>query len=106
MELGLQFSNEEIETNRRLWQAWKGLQPHAWLQTHAAEEPRCSEQVTLRWENIWYSGKDLLTFAAPRLGQENPAMPRNRLRDWVVKNPEQSVDLLPEWQTLRQRLNQ
>lgn len=50
---------------------------------------------------VWYSGKDVLTFVAPRLGAEPPKVLRNRLRNWVRNNSEEAVRLLPEWGELK-----
>ena len=49
---------------------------------------------------IWFSGKDLLAGLAAWIlvkGFANPGVFRSRLRDWIIANPERTVDLLPEW---------
>lgn len=51
---------------------------------------------------IWYSGKDLLAFIAPRLGGDSPKVLRNRLRNWIRNNPDETLLLLPEWRELKQ----
>jgi hypothetical protein len=54
----------------------------------------------------WFSGKNLLAFIAPRLGQNSPGEIRNDVRDWVRNHPEEAVALLPEWATLKRCLAQ
>jgi hypothetical protein len=55
---------------------------------------------------VWFSGKDLLAFAAPKLGPQSPGEVRNRLRNWVRNHPEETLELLPEWAALKRLLNQ
>lgn len=55
---------------------------------------------------VWFSGKDLLAFIAPKIGSESPREVRNRLRNWVRNHPDESVDLLPEWAELKRLLSQ
>jgi hypothetical protein len=53
---------------------------------------------------VWFSGKDLLAFIAPRIGFEFPGQLRNQLRNWVRNHPDDALVLLPEWATLKQLL--
>ncbi len=55
---------------------------------------------------VWYSGKDMLTALAPRLGAASPKSLCNQLRDWVIQHPEATLQLLPEWRNLKTVLNQ
>lgn len=55
---------------------------------------------------VWFSGKDLLTYIAPRLGNESPGAVRNRLRNWVRLHPDETLVVLPEWTALKQLLSQ
>ncbi len=55
---------------------------------------------------VWYSGKDLLTFIAPRIGTASAGELRNRLRDWVRRHPDETLALLPEWAALKSVLSQ
>lgn len=53
---------------------------------------------------IWFSGKDLLAGLREWLlerGFPTPKDLRNSLRDWVQLNPDRTLQLLPEWQRLR-----
>lgn len=57
---------------------------------------RSSEQVLL-----WFSGKNLLQALEPwlkKLNYPNPGAFRARIRDWIQRNPEETLRLLPEWQ--------
>lgn len=52
---------------------------------------------------VWCSGKDLLAALAPWLidrGVEGAGQFRNRLRDWVMLDPELALAALPEWRAL------
>jgi hypothetical protein len=56
---------------------------------------------------IWYSGKDLLaglTHWLQTTHRLHPTETRNRIRDWVAANPDQTLKLLPEWDGLRNLL--
>ncbi len=53
---------------------------------------------------VWCSGKDLLTFVAPRIGFASGRELRNHLRDWVLDHPDEGLALLPEWVALKQLL--
>lgn len=56
---------------------------------------------------IWFSGKDLLAGMQAWLrakGYENPGSFRARIRDWIIANPERTLELLPEWNRLTQIL--
>lgn len=55
---------------------------------------------------VWCSGKDLLAFIAPLVGQDSPKALSNRIRDWVIAHPEEALRLLPEWQAFKTVLNQ
>jgi hypothetical protein len=55
---------------------------------------------------VWFSGKDLLSFLAPRIGKDSPAQIRNHLRDWVRSHPDVTLVHLPEWAALKQLLSQ
>ncbi len=49
---------------------------------------------------VWFSGKDLLAGLADWLlakGIPNPGQFRALLRDWIIANPKQTLELLPEW---------
>lgn len=53
----------------------------------------------------WFSGKDLIAGLAEWLqghASINPGEFRARLRDWIIDNPETTLELLPEWQGLLQ----
>jgi predicted ATPase len=50
VELGVQFTEDELELNRRLFDEWRRLQSPEWLQTHRIEEPGHSPSVTLVFE--------------------------------------------------------
>lgn len=47
VELGVQFSDEEVALTRRLFEEWKSLQSPEWLQTHRIEVPGEYKEVTL-----------------------------------------------------------
>ena len=47
VELGIQFTEEEIVLNNRLFNEWRRLQSPGWLQTHRIEEPGQFKNVTL-----------------------------------------------------------
>ncbi|NTV92964.1 MAG: hypothetical protein HGA72_06780 [Chlorobiaceae bacterium] len=52
---------------------------------------------------LWFSGKDILAGLAEWLmekGIKNPGLFRALLRDWVIANPERTLELLPEWKGL------
>lgn len=56
---------------------------------------------------LWFSGKDILAGLAEWLmekGIENPGLFRASLRDWVIANPERTLELLPEWKGLTEML--
>jgi hypothetical protein len=56
---------------------------------------------------IWFSGKDLLAGMADWLaanGFSSPGEFRATVRDWIMKNPERTLELLPEWKSLVQAL--
>ncbi len=49
---------------------------------------------------LWFSGKDLLAGMADWLSTRaigNPGLLRARVRDWIIANPERTLELLPEW---------
>jgi len=49
---------------------------------------------------LWFSGKDILAGMSEWLVTRNVANPgafRALLRDWIIANPERSLELLPEW---------
>jgi hypothetical protein len=53
---------------------------------------------------LWFSGKDILAAMADWLNAKdiaNPGTLRASLRDWVIKNPEHTLTLLPEWKNLK-----
>lgn len=53
---------------------------------------------------IWFSGKDLLAGLREWLEQRGCPSPkdlRSKLGDWVEWNPDRTLELLPEWQRLR-----
>jgi hypothetical protein len=50
---------------------------------------------------VWFSGKDLLTFVARRIGFESPGRLRNHLRNWVFTHPDDALAFLPEWAALK-----
>lgn len=57
----------------------------------------------LNYVLLWFSGKDILAGLADWLknqGCETPKLFRAALRDWVIANPEQTIELLPEWSGL------
>lgn len=52
---------------------------------------------------LWFSGKDILAGMAGWLGSKgiaNPGEFRALLRDWIIAHPEQTLELLPEWNSL------
>ncbi len=52
---------------------------------------------------LWFSGKDILAGMADWLGAKavaNPGAFRALLRDWVIANPGQTLELLPEWNAM------
>ncbi len=55
---------------------------------------------------VWFSGKDLLTYIARRIGFESPGRLRNHLRNWVLNHPDGAIALLPEWAALKRVLAQ
>jgi len=62
-----------------------------------------SDQVLL-----WCSGKDLFASLADWLrseGRNTPGDFRAELRDWVRKNSEQALELLPEWRGFKEMLD-
>src|SRR5208283_2593141 len=50
VELGVQFTEDEITLNKRLFDEWKRLQSPDWLNTHQIEEPGQFNNVTLVFE--------------------------------------------------------
>jgi hypothetical protein len=56
---------------------------------------------------VWCSGKDLLAAMMPWLQAAHalhPSQLRNRVRDWIAANPDQTLLLLPEWHAFRDQL--
>jgi hypothetical protein len=56
---------------------------------------------------VWFSGKDLLTAMLPWLQATHrlhPSQIRNRVRDWIAANCDQTLVLLPEWDSFRNLL--
>ncbi|MCX6359683.1 MAG: hypothetical protein NT029_07760 [Armatimonadetes bacterium] len=56
---------------------------------------------------VWFSGKDLMAALggwAATAGMDSPGKLRERLRDWVLTNPERALELLPEWSRLCEKL--
>ena len=56
---------------------------------------------------LWFSGKDLLAGMSDWLmtkNMENPGAYRAALRDWIISNPEQTLEILPEWKSLTEVL--
>lgn len=56
---------------------------------------------------LWFSGKDILAgmadwFEAKAIG--NVGLFRANIRDWIITNPERTLELLPEWANLRKTL--
>jgi hypothetical protein len=52
---------------------------------------------------LWFSGKDILAGLSPWLSAKkiaNAGAFRALLRDWVIKNPQRTIELLPEWNAL------
>jgi len=52
---------------------------------------------------LWFSGKDIMAGMANWLvaqNYENPGAFRASLRDWIIDNPERTLELLPEWNCL------
>lgn len=53
---------------------------------------------------VWCSGKDLLGALMPWMQTTHglhPTQLRNRVRDWIALNPDQTLVLLPEWDAYR-----
>lgn len=50
VELAVQFTDDEVTLNQRLFDEWKRLQSPEWLQTHRIEEPASFKTVTLVFE--------------------------------------------------------
>ena len=92
------------------------IEPH--LQASAIEaefdsrKQSFSEQLLTDAEYVlkWCSGKDLLAGLGEsirlRIGCKEPKDVLNRLRDWVMKNPESFLSFFPELQTIRKQLQQ
>jgi len=58
---------------------------------------------------VWFSGKDILAAMDEWIKTKNkridhPAKFVETIRDWVIANPEQTLELLPEWAGLREAL--
>ncbi len=56
---------------------------------------------------LWFSGKDMLAGMSEWLLTKNVASPgefRRILRDWIIANPERTLDLLAEWKGMTQVL--
>jgi hypothetical protein len=56
---------------------------------------------------VWFSGKDILAGMDGWLGTKDfntPGMFRAKIRDWVIANPERTLELLPEWYGLTEVL--
>jgi hypothetical protein len=56
---------------------------------------------------VWCSGKDLLASLMPWLKARHrlhPSQLRTRVRDWIELNPDPTLVLLPEWDSLRNLL--
>ncbi len=56
---------------------------------------------------LWFSGKDILAGMAGWLKKKkfkNPGLFRASMRDWVIANPERTIELLPEWRNLANAL--
>jgi len=56
---------------------------------------------------LWFSGKDILAgmadwFKAKAIA--NAGLFRAKIRDWIIANPERTLELLPEWANLRKAL--
>jgi hypothetical protein len=52
---------------------------------------------------LWFPGKDLLAGMSDWLlsrAVPNPGSFRASLRDWIIANPERSLELLPEWKAM------
>ncbi len=52
---------------------------------------------------LWFSGKDILAGMADWLSAKslaNAGLFRASLRDWIIANPDPTLDLLPEWNHL------
>jgi hypothetical protein len=52
---------------------------------------------------LWFSGKDILAGMTEWLNTKtfaNPGAFRASMRDWVIGNPERTLELLPEWNNL------
>jgi len=52
---------------------------------------------------LWFPGKDLLAGMSDWLlsrAVPNPGSLRASLRDWIITNPERSLELLPEWKAM------
>jgi predicted ATPase len=47
VELGVEFTDQEVKLNTQLFNEWKRLQAPEWLQTHKLEEPGQFQDVTL-----------------------------------------------------------
>ena len=55
---------------------------------------------------VWFSGKNILSLLAPKLGFDSPKLLQNRLRNWIRANPDEAVRLLPEWAALKRFVSQ
>lgn len=56
---------------------------------------------------LWFSGKDILAGMADWLHVKdipNPGAFRARMRDWIIANPETTLEILPEWDRLTEVL--
>lgn len=72
--------------------------------TDALSEPSMSSPADAL---LWCSGKDLLAALEPWTTERGLASARslvNKIRDWVIANPEDAVAVLSEWRALRETL--
>lgn len=56
---------------------------------------------------LWFSGKDILAGLDDWLKAKataNAGLFRANIRDWIIANPERTIELLPEWANLRRAL--
>jgi hypothetical protein len=78
------------------------LEPRALAQEVLRRAERLANESCLSIEGmlVWFSGKDIMAALSDWLtahGLRGPGAFRSALRDWIINNPEEARELLPEW---------
>ncbi|NPV79241.1 MAG: hypothetical protein HPY52_03040 [Firmicutes bacterium] len=89
----------------------ESLSPHTSACSLESKIAEFTEDFCANWENIlvWFSGKDILYALGPALNRiygVDAGRFRERIRDWIISNPESALDVLPEWKVLVNFLRQ